>query len=189
MVTDGAPLDERYFTWLYSLIGTVTTRNPARNYWELARQLYQKEFEYFIPNDDNRAEDGRLLREEFLDMSPFEEWGEAEAWLALPCSFFEMLVALARKVAFEAYSGEGDEPTVEWFWQILSNLGLDVYSDANRSRLRRREIDRVLEVVNTRTYEDTGLGGLFPLNHAQEDQRQVEIWYQMAAYLDERLPS
>ena len=187
-MTDGGPLDERYFTWLYSQIGAVTTRNPSRNYWELARQLYTTEFRYFVPNDDNRAEDGRLLREEFLDASPFNEWKDAEGWLSLPCSFLEMLIALSRKLAFEAYSGHGEDATPDWFQELICNLDLNIYTDAFRDRKRQENIAHVLEVVNERQYDRNGVGGLFPLQHAREDQRRVEIWYQMAAYLDERLP-
>jgi hypothetical protein len=29
------------------------------------------------------------------------------------------------------------------------------------------------------------VGGFFPLTHPNDDQRKVEIWYQMNAYLDE----
>jgi len=46
------PLDELYFTWLYSQVGSVRTRNPARTYWSLLRYLYTKEFVWIIPNDD-----------------------------------------------------------------------------------------------------------------------------------------
>lgn len=188
MATESAPLDERYFTWLYGMIGTVSTKNPASNHWKLARQLYSTEFEFFIPNDDNRAEDGRQLRDEFLDLSPFEEWEEAEDWLLLPCSFLEMLIALARKVAFETYACDGEDETGEWFWKILDNLKLSQWTDRKYNFKVGVSVALALEAVNRRTYNYNGVGGLFPLRLAREDQREVEIWYQLAAYLDE-LPS
>jgi hypothetical protein len=31
----------------------------------------------------------------------------------------------------------------------------------------------------------SGLGGMFPLEDPREDQRAIEIWYQMMAYINE----
>jgi hypothetical protein len=36
-----------------------------------------------------------------------------------------------------------------------------------------------------RTYEPNGVGGFFPLENPNEDQREVELWYQMSAYVDD----
>jgi hypothetical protein len=41
--------------------------------------------------------------------------------------------------------------------------------------------------LNRRLYTTSGYGGLFPLEEPKEDQRKVEIWYQMMAYLGENL--
>jgi hypothetical protein len=192
-VTGGEPLDERYFAWLYGMIGTRTTRNPARNYWRIAKQLYTKEFHYFVPNDDNRAEDGRLLRDEFLHEVSSSEWrGLVEEWYSLPCSFLEMLIALSRRASYEAFD-DGSNSVGDWFWRIVKNLGLDIYNDSVRGPSREQDIDAVLEVVIDRSYRPDGDGGMFPLLDPATDQRTTEIWYQMAAYLlensDERLLS
>ena len=66
MTSDDRTLDARYLDWLYKNIGPLQNRNPARSYWQLAVALYQKEFTWFVSNDDNRMEDGKELREEFL---------------------------------------------------------------------------------------------------------------------------
>lgn len=60
------PLDEQYLKWLYRQVASSKYRNPARTYWSLLRQLYTTEFVWTVPNDDNRVEDGRDLRYEFL---------------------------------------------------------------------------------------------------------------------------
>ena len=180
------PLDDRYFAWLYSQIGLVRSKNPRTNYWYLAKMLYKTEFQYFIPNDDNRAADGVQLREEFLDLSPFDELDSASEWLSLGCSFFEMLVALARRASFESPS-RGHNTPGDWFWKIMRNLGLDHINDAVFDEEAEVYIESVLEVVNERTYRPDGRGGMFPLNEPQEDQRTTEIWYQMAAYLLEQM--
>lgn len=180
----GEPLDERYFPWLYEHIGTANNPNPARSYWNLAKALFEKEFLFFVPNDDNRADEGRRLREEFLDQSPFNEWEAAAEWLSLPCSMLEMLIALARRAAFESFDPrEGSEG--DWFWLMMVNIGFDKHTDAVWNPTRARRVDRVLEVIINRRYEDTGMGGLFPLQNPLTDQRTTELWYQMQQYLQE----
>ena len=174
------PLDDRYFEWLYSLVAAVRNRNPVRSHWRLMRQLYVKEFVWLIPNDDNRAEDGKELRYEFINEQGIDEVDQA--WLDLGCSVLEMMIALARRAAFES-----DDEVVEWFWRFIFNLGLNDHTDIAYNSATEREVDNVLDTVIFRTYDADGLGGLFPLTHPRQDQRKVELWYQLAAYLAEGL--
>ena len=168
------PLDERYLTWLYSQIGSIRLRNPERTFWSLSRQLYTTEFVWIVPNDDNRVADGLDLRREFLDGERVDK-----AWMDLGCSMLEMMIALSRRLAFEA---EG-EPR-DWFWLLIDNLGLSNHSDAHCVNYRHfRQIEETLNRVIWRTYASNGRGGLFPLRRAPKDQTQTEIWYQLNAYL------
>jgi hypothetical protein len=50
---------------------------------------------------------------------------------------------------------------------------------------RSQAIDDILDSVIWRTYSPDGRGGFFPLNQPQEDQRKIEIWYQMNKYVIE----
>lgn len=173
------PLDERYFTWLYSQVGSVRMKNPSRTYWFLLRQLYKTEFVWLIPNDDNRVEDGRDLRYEFAG----DDIGDVDpTWLGLGCSMLEMMIGVSRRLAFEA---EG-EPR-DWFWQMVENLDLRHHNDVHcTGGYCEEEISNVVNVVIWRTYLPSGRGGLFPLDYADHDQRDVEIWYQLSAYILER---
>lgn len=169
-------LDELYFTWLYSQVDNPNIANPSRTYWKLFRILYKTEFIWFIPHDDNRVEDGKELRYEFVNESELSDVDIG--WLHLGCSVFEMMVGLSRRLSFET---EG-RPS-EWFWQMMQNMHLDRYNDR-----RRWEETIVIDIVAHliyRTYEPNGRGGLFPLRHPQQDQRDVEIWYQAQSYLIE----
>lgn len=170
-----APVDELYFRWLYKQVGAVTEKNPARSYWNLMRQLYVTEFVWFVPNDHNRAEDGRDLRKRFVHYSGVTPDHE---WMDLGCSLLEMLLGLAHRLSFET----GHKPR-GWFWRMVENLELAELSDAHWGELTSEAVDEVLNQVNWRTYEPDGRGGLFPLERPQEDQREVEIWYQLSAYL------
>lgn len=175
-----APLDEQYLNWLYSQVASVKLRNRSRTHWSLARQLYKKEFVWLIPNDDNRVEDGRDLRYIFLSESGIDESDVSLEWLSLGCSMFEMLIGLARRLSFEA----DGEPRV-WFWHLIEILELEQYTDRNYDEAAEREINDALDRVIWRTYSPDGRGGLFPLHSPTQDQREVELWYQLSSYLVE----
>lgn len=171
------PLDESYLYWLYSQVGEVDSRNPSATYWNLLRRLYQTQFIWFIPNDDNRVEDGIALRYEFIEDLALE--GVSIDWLHMECSFLELLIGLSRRLAFET---EGESRW--WFWRLLSNLGLEGYSDDRP--LNARAVNTATNRVIWREYTRNGVGGLFPLHHAREDQTEVEMWRQLGAYLLEQ---
>ena len=168
-------LDEEYLVWLYSQIGSVKLRNRLKSHWSLARQLFKTEFVWFVPNDDNRIEDGRDLRYEFLEANGLEAPRE---WLEMGCSMLELLIGLSRVLSFET----GGEPRV-WFWHMIEMLDLHQYNDRVYDAKAEEKIDEALNRVIFRTYEPSGRGGLFPLRRPQRDQREVELWYQLSAYL------
>lgn len=168
-------LDDAYLAWLYLQVGARSVResDPSRTHWRLLRQMHETDFVWLVPNDDNRAADGLELRYEFMDEKAILP---DRAWLERPCSFLEMLIGLARRLAFE---GEG-QPHV-WFWHLIDNLDLTRCNDDRRWSPRR--VDEIINSVIWRTYAPSGRGGLFPLRYSHEDQRDVELWYQMNAYL------
>ena len=171
-------LDDVYLEWLYGQIGAVGNENPHRSYWNLARQLFTKRFVWFVHNDDNRVEDGRELRHEFLTTTGFELEDPYDLFMTLECSMLEMLIALAQRAAFE-----DDSTTLEWFWRFMYNLGLDRYTDSRWGPSAEEEVEEALDRVIQRTYSYDGVGGLFPLRSPERDQRKVELWYQKEAYL------
>lgn len=176
-------LDELYLTWLYSQIGAVSVKNPANTYWSFAKQLYEKEFVWLVPNDDNRVEDGRRLRFEFIDDYDIDD--ADDDWLSLGCSMLEMFVALSRRLAFMG-GGEARDR----FWLFIENLGFSPMNCSDRSYNRDRDlvhaVDEVLDTVIWRTYDYDGSGGIFPLLHPPGDMRRIELWYQMSAYVMEK---
>lgn len=176
------PLDEAYFVWLYSQVGSVENRNLKKSYWKLLRIFYRKEFVWAgIEKDGNRAQDGKDLRRQFLEDTGREP-DDAE-WLDMGCSFLEMLVALSWAVAFE---GGGTQK--ERFWEMVGNLGLLQCNDA--TDIDEDIVNHILDKVIMRDYAPNGAGGLFPLQrhtNKDADQRDVELWYQANTYLLERL--
>lgn len=180
MTTKGT-LDERYLTWLYSQVGMARNTRPSSSHWLLCRQLYQKPFTWFVPNDGNRFVEGVNLRFEYLDDSDDDL---TQAWIDDDCSVMEMLVALARKAAFET-SGQPSE----WFWKMISNVGLRRYTDETYNRDTEMVVNEALDIIVERDYDKDGNGGFFPLINSREDQREVELWFQLQAYVIQQLES
>ncbi len=170
------PLDELYLFWLYRQVGDPEVKTPTRTYWRLLKTLFKKEFVWLVANDDNRIEDGKDLRYQFIDEEGLVNVDVG--WVQLGCSMLELLVGLSRRLAFEA-----DGEPRDWFWHLIENLDLR-YTDAHQ--FNAREVDDILDRVIWRTYHQDGRGGLFPLQQAREDQRTVELWYQLSAYVLER---
>ena len=179
------PLEEAYFTWLCSFVASVSNRDRRHSYVKLLRILHKTEFVYYVPNDENRAMDGVYLREDFLSATP--EYHATPDWMEMECSMLEMLIALAQRADFETDPGVVRDGVQGWFWIMLTNLGIDRYTDAafmeGAADFIEEDISKHLHAVNYREYQRNGEGGLFPLRYARKDQRRVEIWHQLSAYL------
>lgn len=167
-------LAEDYLRWLSPQIRDGVDH---REYDQLISIMFDKEFIWLVPNDDNRMADGLDLRVEFCHRQHIPTSASAELG---PCSFLEVLIGLSRRLSFNA-GGSAQE----WAWELIGNLKLDEMSDP-LSRSRSVRVENILETCIFRTYRRNGRGGFFPLVRAREDQTQVELWYQMAAYIEER---
>lgn len=173
-------IQNAYFDWLCDLINA---NDPDHSFIFLCRHLHTLEFYWSVCNDDNRAGDGMALRGLFRLQSDLRIGDELDCDV---CSVFEMLVALAicvEEIMDEIEPGDASF----WFWMMLDNLGLSDYDDDHfYQRGSIKKIDKILDRFLDRTYQRSGKGGLFPLKKWREDQRTVEIWYQMQAYLQEK---
>jgi hypothetical protein len=173
-VTPGT-LDDRYLRWLYSRVRSVRPRKGSGTYWQLFEQLLSTEFVWIVPNDDNRAEDGKDIRRQWA--ASLNEEIDSD-WLSMGCSFLELLMGLTERLSFE-----GGNDGASWFWTLIDNLGL---TECNDGGFQEGYVEEVTTRVIFRTYDPSGEGGLFPLQNSTTDQREVEIWYQLSEYLLER---
>ena len=173
---DGNSAERKYFEWLVDVSGL-----DWRHWSRLLKVLFESDFDSNVL-DDNRAVDGRDLliscARELRDRSLRSyDFGEN-------CSILELFVSLADKMAYEAEGlVVGMQTLSDWFTEILNNLGLLVYHNAN---WRKKSVQDIVYRFNSRRYDSDGFGGAFPLRAPQQDQREVELWYQMNAYLLER---
>ena len=180
MIMDG-PLEDLYFKWLCAKVSYVMNPTPSLTYWKLLKILHNTEFVWILPGDDNRAEDGKELRIEFLHAGDIPD---SPMWRELPCSILEMLIAFSRRADFQT-----DIPAQEWFWELIDNLKLKEFNDGcDFSKYDIEYIEMILDQFVWRTYNEKGEGGLFPLNvlDGYHDQREIEIWYQFFSYLDDQ---
>jgi hypothetical protein len=161
-------IDYEYYDWLISKIKLP----PNKSFNSLFDMMHSREFVWLVPNDDNRIEDALELRPEFLD--------ERNKKLDLGgATVLEVVVSLSRRASFT-----GGHSPEHWAWKLIKNLRLDKEFDPLSFENMAR-INDILETLIWRTYRKNGQGGFFPLKHPEEDQTQVEIWYQMNKYIIE----
>lgn len=178
--TDGLVGGERYFEWLCGLVGRTY------EYRRLLEELHRVEYYSLIPNDDNRGEDGLQLRDKFTDEEGPQALSQSQN---NRCTVLEMLIGLSLRLEFETLQSRWEKTPSEWFWILIDNLGLEwcdnlAFEEHDICYTFETTIKKLLE----RGYESDGNGGLFPLKNPKKDQRKIEIWYQMSAYMLENYP-
>jgi hypothetical protein len=173
-------MNDPYFHWLCKRVNIP----HEKNYMKMAHELHCIKFEpgSAIETDSNRANDG--LRQRVIFMDRYGPQGSSSNRGA--CTMLEFLIGLAQRMSFIMGSEENDLHTAHYFWKLIGNLRLlklsdDRYDELNGDFFVQEAVDRVL----FRTYERDGRGGLFPLKRCFQDQRTVEIWYQMQNWLQE----
>lgn len=169
-----------YWIWLRGLIGANDPESTRSSYFTLLWKLHATEFYWTVERDANRASDGKDLREAFEDAT-----GKDKSEIDIPCTLLEMMIALARR--YDGEVGDINSSNVpDIFWGMVDHLGLSGMDDEHYDP---EKVDDILTRFLDRSYEKDGFGGLFPLVNPREDQRKVEIWYQMQAYLIENAPN
>ena len=171
-----------YFEWLFNIV-CGERFGPHISYRKLLMRLHDIEFRYSIPNDKNRAENGKNLRYRFA-VSEYRDYDEDVILDILngPCSVLEMMVALSIKCEEDIMDNPamGDR-TGQWFWGMIRNLGLLGMSD---DKFDRNRVDEIIDIFLDRGYEPNGKGGLFTVKNTDIDLRNHEIWYQLCHYLE-----
>ena len=171
-------IKNEYFEWLYNYVckGRVNNRISYRKLFKLMHSI---DFDFYIHDDVNRALDGIDLRNRFATVSNNED---ASNILDDPCSVLEMILALAIRCEETIMDDPryGDR-TSQWFWDMLSNLGLNRMTDEHYNE--KYAIQRIYNFLE-RQYSPDGKGGLFYIRDCPEDLRNIEIWTQLNWYLD-----
>lgn len=160
-----------YYIWLRNLVG-----NPI-DYTFLIKQLDSIAYEWVFALDENRAAGGIALRGQFAD----ENSVDIEDVRTGPCTVLEMLISVAGHMSDQLSC---DVET--WFWQLMENLHLTKYANSNY------DVRGVEYIVNSwlhRSYSKDGEGSIFPLKDYKGDCRNLDIWSQMNAWINENYPT
>lgn len=166
----------------------LVERMDAHGYEILFDFLYDVEYRWDpdIPRDSDRESDGRDLRRRFSEETGMEL---PDGWKSHPCSFLEFVVALAFAIDDEImYDPYNPGQVSEWFWMMMTNLGLDIFDDRTmleNSASSYEEVTRIVELEMGREFDYNGYPGMFPLRKPIMDQRDVETWYRANAYMIE----
>lgn len=167
---------DKYFDWLCSLVSQDGEPDLYSSLLEkLDDMVFSEETAIFICNDCNRVEDGFSLREKYCNKHKQQA---QERIFEEPCSVLEFLIGLAMRTENQFGIKDG----YSWFWEFIGNLKLTKFDNDNFSE---RKVEKIIEGFLQRRYSSNGDGGLFPILYPSRDQRDLEIWYQLNAYLDE----
>ncbi len=168
-------------------IGKVE-ENGKISYYRLARLLTSIEFYCVIDRDTNRVFDAYSFREKWWNenIKPYNSLPMDETNMSSSVSLFEVLSALSIRMENEILqSPESGNRENKWFWMIMKNIGWDKYTDDSMDDSDVNKIKMDAFRIMDRSYSENGAGGLFPLAKTTRDQTKVEIWYQMAEYIEE----
>lgn len=168
-------IEKHYFRWLLGFIGN----NP--DYSIVLEDLFNKEFIWLLEYDENLAENGKSLREDFYNSSETIRklvgmYGEIEG----PCSVLEMMIKLAMDCEYTIMTDGEHDNTAKWFWIMFDNLGLDEYEN---SLYDAEEVDEILENFMRRRYDNYGNGNIFRFTKSVTGLKKMDIWIQLNQYL------
>lgn len=167
-------MDKIWHDYKLWLLHFCRFRRP--NYNNLIDQLINSPFEVVLDRDLNRISDGEDLRGKFL-----MENGLNGTFYNHPVSVLEVLIALAARVDGE-YLGNPNDPRPDiLFWEMICNLGLDKFDD---KKYDSEAVFEILDVWIGRKFDKNGVGSPFPVGKNIHDQRKIEMWMQMTAYIN-----
>lgn len=177
------PVRTRYFNWLYDQVFEIRDTRSELSYTAVCDLMHGIQFNDSVPNDSNRTADGEELRDEFISLDDGINLDDFTELAGLgKASVFEVLVALSRRATTVTEALRADQ----WFRTFTGNLGLLKYSDHRFLPRNLHRISTILRTFNGRAFKPNGEGGIFPLKStAFEDQRLIELWFQMASYITE----
>lgn len=169
-----------YLDWIMKDRLLLTDRE-IKNYISLFDVLFDMDFIWIHPLDENRAADGLVLRSDFE-----YETGLYIVGLGPKCTVFEMLAALAIRCENQLMRNlsMGDR-TAKWFFMMLDNLGLTEFDNRHWGSTSRLRVLSIIDDFLNRKYKKNGAGGAFPLRHSQNNQSNEQIWDQLMAYINE----
>lgn len=186
--------EDAYFHFLYAVAFGIPELKSRSNYTDALRNIESRtsyttvchemhlvRFLDLVPHDENRIADAAELANTFLqNHGPFSPLEQSDI-LMRDASVLEVLVALAQRADFQI-----PLTVVVWMQIFIKNLGLEKYNDEYCLTHAIWPVHRAIKNFNGRNYKRNGNGGIFPLRRSSLNQRTVELWYQMGAYMTDQ---
>lgn len=171
-----------YFEWMCN---KVCNSSEKIKYRKLLTLMNDTDYYYILVMDGNRYGDGINLRYRFAIEMNYDDAMVADALDFKPCSILEMMIALAWRIEEHIMVNDdiGDR-TGEWFWEMMDSLHISNMTN-NQFDIHKGDIKRRLTAMMEKDYLANGEGGLFTVSNPNVDMRNLEVWYQAMAYLNE----
>lgn len=181
---------DKYYDWLCE---RLRLKPISSGYEWLCAKLMTIPFKAVktVTDDNNRVSDALYLRSTFCYKFSLDARARRDFYRSLgPCSVFEIMVVMIEEMCFLMGSNAlaSNDPS-SLFFELIDNLDLGYLNDwcyRHDPKSCDEEAEETVAVFVNREYEYDGYGGLFPLEHADEDQRTVNLYHQMELYLIER---
>lgn len=170
-----------YFKWLLDF---VCSPRQKSSYSIMLNDLFEKEFIWLVEYDENLANHGLRLREDFYNSSEtvakmVDLYGEIDD----NCSVLEMLVSLSISCETTIMSDGEHDRTKKWFWIMIRNLKLDIYDNMSYDE---GEVNDILDIFLLRKYDNYGNGNIFKFEKPSANLPKIDIWMQLNQFLIER---
>lgn len=168
---------DEYFEWIVQEVS-------GSKYSLLLDHLHSIPFVPHLYNDDNRIDDGLVLRDIFANhVAGISPEIMKTKFRGINCSVLEMIFGLAFRMEHQIL---GDDDfgvrTSVWFWKMIDNIGIRL----DNNKYNEKIVDSAINDLIERKYEKDGTGGLFKSIHG-EDMRTIPIWTQMCLFCNELL--
>lgn len=161
---------EEYFNWLLDFVCDSFSR---MNYSELFANLYNTDFVWSIPLDENDAEHGKYLR--YLFSLDRVEGSFGLDILDGPCNMLELLVSLSINIEHVMFDDRYGDRTSVWFWTMIENLGIKM----NNNSFDEGHFNEHMRIFMDHRYDsDGGNGGLFYVPGCKIDFKNAPIYHQ-----------
>ena len=180
-----------YLRWL--MVQCQINADGPDGYLHLCEILQGTYFVSLVEFDENRADEGRHLRNEWADTDGDIHELEDEL-IPYTCTMLELLLVMARRMAYEMMDSQFEAETVSRNDRIrkaaemLENAGLAYFRNdifEAEPQYSERQIKAILGSIVYRRYDQKGNGGFFPCENPRTDQRSTELLIQMNNYLEE----
>ena len=170
---------------LNNYIQDILPKDFVCKYERILYVLDSTPFIWSIERDANRANMGLELKDDwFTSLSSIKEREDVylSGFSLTVASVFDVIYSLARSIDEILYDPNGNN-TLKYLEELILNLyksyDMDIFDADITDDSLQIPIFRFID----REYKYNGVGGLFPLDNPVDDQRDVELWYQMQAYI------